>query len=99
MSVSPPRIHLVRHGATEWSVSGQHTGRTDIPLTEDGRRQAKRLGVRLAREKFALVLVSPLTRRRGGDPPRRGGAPLLRLDGVAAGARRGAGNGGHRPRE
>jgi len=64
MSVSPPRIHLVRHGATEWSVSGQHTGRTDIPLTEDGRRQAKRLGVRLAREKFALVLVSPLTRAR-----------------------------------
>jgi broad specificity phosphatase PhoE len=64
MSVSPPRIHLVRHGTTEWSVTGQHTGRTDIPLTEEGRRQAERLGARLARERFALVLVSPLSRAR-----------------------------------
>ncbi len=62
MSVSPPRIHLIRHGATEWSVTGRHTGRTDIPLTEQGRRQAKRLAARLARERFALVLVSPLSR-------------------------------------
>jgi probable phosphoglycerate mutase len=64
MSVSPPRVFLVRHGATEWSVSGQHTGRTDIPLTEEGRRQAERLRARLARERFALVLVSPLSRAR-----------------------------------
>ena len=62
MSVRAPRVFLVRHGETEWSVSGQHTGRTDIPLTEEGRRQAKRLGSRLARERFALVLVSPLVR-------------------------------------
>jgi broad specificity phosphatase PhoE len=62
MSVAGPRVFLVRHGATEWSVSGQHTGRTDISLTEEGGRQAKRLGARLARERFALVLVSPLSR-------------------------------------
>jgi probable phosphoglycerate mutase len=62
VSVGPPRIHLVRHGATEWSVTGQHTGRTDVPLTAEGRRQAERLGARLARERFALVLVSPLLR-------------------------------------
>ena len=62
MSVSPPRIFLVRHGATEWSVSRRHTGRTDLPLTDQGREEVKRLAVRLARERFALVLVSPLTR-------------------------------------
>lgn len=62
MAVSGPRVYLVRHGATEWSVTGQHTGRTDIPLTDEGRRQAERLGARLAEERFALVLVSPLTR-------------------------------------
>ena len=64
MSISGPRVVLVRHGATEWSVTGQHTGRTDLPLTEEGRDQAKRLAGRLARERFALVLVSPLTRAR-----------------------------------
>ena len=64
MTVSGPRVFLVRHGATEWSVTGQHTGRTDLPLTEDGRDQAKRLASRLAGQEFALVLVSPLTRAR-----------------------------------
>ena len=62
MSVSGPRVFLARHGETEWSVTGQHTGRTDLPLTEEGRRQAKRLGARLAGADFALVLVSPLSR-------------------------------------
>lgn len=62
MSVRGPRVFLARHGETEWSVTGQHTGRTDLPLTEEGRRQAERLGDRLAGTSFDLVLVSPLSR-------------------------------------
>ena len=58
------RIWLVRHGETEWSKSGQHTGRTDIPLTATGARQGKALGRHLAERKFALVLTSPLGRAR-----------------------------------
>lgn len=55
-------VVLVRHGQTEWSVSGKHTGRTDIPLTELGRRQADALGGMLGSAEFALVLSSPLIR-------------------------------------
>ena len=58
------RIWLVRHGETEWSKSGQHTGRTDIPLTEKGEEQGKALGRHLAGHQFALVLTSPLSRAR-----------------------------------
>jgi broad specificity phosphatase PhoE len=58
------RIWLVRHGETEWSKSGQHTGRTDIALTPRGEQQAKALGRLLAGRKFALVLTSPLGRAR-----------------------------------
>jgi broad specificity phosphatase PhoE len=58
------RIWLVRHGETEWSKSGQHTGRTDIPLTATGERQGLALGRHLAGRQFALVLTSPLARAR-----------------------------------
>lgn len=55
-------IWLFRHGETEWSKSGQHTGRTDLPLTGQGRQQALALGRYLAGRPFALVLSSPLVR-------------------------------------
>jgi broad specificity phosphatase PhoE len=54
--------YLARHGETAWSLSGQHTGRTDLPLTERGERQAEALGGRLRRLTFAKVLASPLRR-------------------------------------
>lgn len=57
-------VYLFRHGETEWSLSGRHTGVTDLPLTENGRRMAKLLQPVLARETFALVLSSPLERAR-----------------------------------
>jgi broad specificity phosphatase PhoE len=57
-----PAVLLVRHGETEWSVSGQHTGTTDVPLTDEGRRHAELLRPRLQEREFALVLSSPLGR-------------------------------------
>jgi broad specificity phosphatase PhoE len=55
-------VWLVRHGETEWARLGRHTGRTDVPLTETGREQARALGRRLAGTHFGLVLTSPLSR-------------------------------------
>jgi broad specificity phosphatase PhoE len=57
-------LFMIRHGETAWSLSGQHTGTTDLPLTENGRRLAERIGPVVARERFALVLVSPMRRAR-----------------------------------
>jgi broad specificity phosphatase PhoE len=64
-------VWLVRHGETEWSRTGQHTGRTDLPLTAEGVRQAEELGRRLAGRPFSLVLTSPL--RRATDTCRLAG--------------------------
>ena len=58
------KVYLVRHGETEWTLSGQHTGITDIPLTDNGRKVAELLKPVLAKESFALVLASPLERAR-----------------------------------
>jgi len=58
----PVRIVLARHGETEWSALGRHTGRTDVPLTETGREQARRLGRALAGRIFTRVVASPLSR-------------------------------------
>ena len=58
------QILLVRHGETDWSRSGRHTGNTDVDLTEGGRAAAARLGERLAGRELALVLTSPLKRAR-----------------------------------
>jgi broad specificity phosphatase PhoE len=76
--VSAPlgEVVLVRHGETEWSQSGKHTSRTDVPLTEEGRREARIVGERLRDRRFALVLSSPLQRA----------AETCRLAGLGTGA-------------
>jgi broad specificity phosphatase PhoE len=62
MSATLPVTYLARHGETAWSLTGQHTGLTDIPLTERGERNARRLGERLKGLTFAQVFTSPLRR-------------------------------------
>jgi len=62
--VDHPEIVVVRHGETEWSATGRHTGNTDVPLTEAGRARARALASELAGRRFSLVLCSPLRRAR-----------------------------------
>ena len=62
MSAALPVVYLARHGETAWSLSGRHTGLTDLALTERGERNARRLGERLTGLAFAKVLTSPLRR-------------------------------------
>jgi broad specificity phosphatase PhoE len=71
-------IWLIRHGETEWSRSGAHTGLTDLPLTPAGCEAATRLGTQLAGHPFALVLTSPL--QRSEDTARLAGFPGAKLD-------------------
>jgi probable phosphoglycerate mutase len=62
MNKTLPVTYLARHGETAWSITGQHTGRTDLPLTERGEANARRLGERLSGLTFAKVFTSPLRR-------------------------------------
>jgi broad specificity phosphatase PhoE len=64
MSASLPTVYLARHGETAWSLSGQHTGLTDLPLTKHGEENARALRERLAGLKFGKVLTSPLQRAK-----------------------------------
>lgn len=64
MNGALPQVYLVRHGETAWTISGQHTGRTDIPLTERGEHAAQELSARLKGLSFAKVFTSPLQRAR-----------------------------------
>jgi probable phosphoglycerate mutase len=64
MAAKSQEVWLIRHGQTEWSRIGRHTGATDLPLTEEGRRAARLLRPALAAERFAAVLTSPLRRAR-----------------------------------
>lgn len=62
MNNNLPTVYIARHGETEWSLNGRHTGRTDLPLTEEGRQNALQLGARLRGLQFARVFASPLQR-------------------------------------
>ena len=64
MSKELPIVHLARHGETAWSLTGQHTGMTDLPLTQNGERNARQLADRLKGLTFAKVFTSPLQRAR-----------------------------------
>ncbi len=77
---SEQQVWLVRHAETEWSRSGRHTGRTDVPLTEAGRARAQELAGPLGEHDFALVLASPLGRARDTARLAGLGEPEIRED-------------------
>jgi broad specificity phosphatase PhoE len=62
MPLKTKKIYLIRHGETEWTLSGQHTGTTDIPLTQEGERQVEELKKRINKRDFSTILTSPLKR-------------------------------------
>src|SRR5678809_1473965 len=64
VSHSLPEIHVIRHGETAWTESRRHTGLTDIPLTDRGERQARRLGEHLRGRTYAHIFTSPLQRAK-----------------------------------
>ena len=64
MSGALPRVYLLRHGETAWTLTAQHTGRTDLPLNEQGERQAREVGARLSALRFDRIVSSPLQRAR-----------------------------------
>jgi broad specificity phosphatase PhoE len=64
MTSALPQVYLVRHGQTAWSLSGQHTGRSDIPLTPTGEDEARQVAQRLAGQTFSRVFTSPSQRAR-----------------------------------
>jgi broad specificity phosphatase PhoE len=78
MEFPSQQVFLVRHGETEWSRTGQHTGRTDIPLTSEGERAADHLKQILRNRTFAAVFTSPLLRAR--ETARRAGFPDALVD-------------------
>ena len=73
------QVVLIRHGETEWSASGRHTGLTDVPLSDTGHRQAVQLGRAVADETFAAVFTSPLSRARATIELARLGDPAVDL--------------------
>jgi broad specificity phosphatase PhoE len=79
MSEIFPVAYLARHGETAWTITGQHTGLTDLPLTERGESNARRLGLRLAGIPFARVFTSPL-KRAMRTCELAGFAPVAELD-------------------